>query len=837
MSHLSQQSRRVLSTKLPNGATYYKKPPTSGAPKKYWVTPPTYNYYPQQPLHGNHYHPHMVQPNPLHLVPHQQGYMQPRYNVSVPQETVLPKTPDVGMVAEFKFSPFEYKLGVITEAKKKSNSRRTRWVITELVENTLPSESEEKDTTKTHTISERDLTFLVPNRHQNNTYHFKPEDLPALLERCQLEVEKYRNNIEIIYGSWLDAKKTTINTKAVAEFIFGGSPRPHEYYVAHRILQESTVYFKQISFHRYELMTLDKVEKEKRRLRENKEELERERFLHRLSNKLQQTSGHKDEVSPFQSKEFENNLVWNPSQDHSFVNQLKNYALATDVNPPSEKVYTSLLKPLNLGHTPKDVFNMLVNIGILSKNENPHHTRYPHHLDFTPTELKMYNIKSINMTHEINAVLSISNSPSLIPQHLDQDRMVRRDLRGFCPTYTIDSDPNSNEIDDAVGCYKHADGSTWIVVHIADPSRFVSTNDDLDLLVRKRVQSTYLPEKSYPLFPPSISRDHLSLLPDKVNFAMTYRIKLSNEGEIQEYELFPSVIDSVSSYSYREIDEMFENKSVHSNLQDLFNLAEKRHEYRVRRGALFLDLPRPEIFIKKGGEVVDIQVTKDYESYSRRMVSELMILVGEVTAKFAKTHSIPIPYRSQGLRSKIENPEPHAFVSKNLPVYNMISQMEKMMQLYSAQTEFDGLPHHGLALQEYCQTSSPIRRYSDLVVHQQIKAFFRRQYAPFLTNELVTMFKQIERNHFEMVNLENKSKRFWIIKYLEQQNPERIYRAMFCSTNGMTYGGYNSTVWIMDLGWRTAVVLNREPEKGVMLSLSVHKADAFNDILEFKETI
>lgn len=112
---------------------------------------------------------------------------------------------------------------------------------------------------------------------------------------------------------------------------------------------------------------------------------------------------------------------------------------------------------------------------------------------------------------------------------VDKDSSLRKDLRSIQPTFAID-DSDSLEIDDSISLDVRQDGSTWICVHIADPSRMISPNDQLDRLAQDRVSSIFLPEKRFGMFHPSLSEKHFSLLPSRTNYALSFLIRLTSEG-------------------------------------------------------------------------------------------------------------------------------------------------------------------------------------------------------------------------------------------------------------------------------------------------------------------
>lgn len=133
-----------------------------------------------------------------------------------------------------------------------------------------------------------------------------------------------------------------------------------------------------------------------------------------------------------------------------------------------------------------------------------------------------------------------------------------------------------------------------------------------------------------------------------------------------EYEITPSLIDNVQSLTYLQADNRLSLPSVSADeeaesvetelrnigaLKKLYEFAMVRRNWRERNDATFVELPNPDISIKGDGEYIEVFRTDAWESPSRLMVAEYMILVGDICAQFAIKHQIPIPFRSQESQS------------------------------------------------------------------------------------------------------------------------------------------------------------------------------------------
>lgn len=695
-------------------------------------------------------------------------------------------------------------------------------------------------------VSSKDVTFVWPRKHRNVVFEYTLENLPALIRHANNLIQQNLTQIPVVWGSYVDSQRSTIHTVSLAEFLFGQQPKPHELYVAHRLLQDSKVYFAQADRYSYACRSLAEVQQEKKNLQQRqREDRDIAQFVERLQHRLTEVSVGVHAVAPAPS------IDWNPVRDAAYIDQLKSYALATPESPPADATWKSMLKPLSVGRRPDQVFNMLVQLGIMHRYENPHLARFPRRLDFDLNALKQYAQMSALLDQSMPAAIPTPSIPSPIslprfPASVDRDAGHRRDLRSAGPAFAIDNATGSDEIDDAIGLEQRSDGSTWVHVHIGDPSRLVAPNDELDKLAQQRAQSVFLPERAVTMFPPSLSRNQFSLLPGKLNFALSYSFQLTPQGDVVEYEINPSVIDQVHCLTYEHADDLLSGdpstmsvtKRQHAEaLRKMVAISETHRERRLARGACVLDLPRAELTVINRGEEIDLKVVRDSTSVSRSMVGEFMIVVGELTAKFASTNNIPIPMRSQAARRGLRDSAPATTqVCSSDDWSTALTQLDQMSRLCAAQTETEGRPHAGLAVDIYCQATSPIRRYLDLLVQHQIKAAIRGDKLPFDRKAVQKLIGQMEHVSSELSRLTSNSHRYWMLRYLERLPLTTSYNALVTGTDFST-DPPGSNLLLFDLGWRTSAQLDRVPPRGELLKLYISFVDAFNDVVRFREVL
>ena len=142
----------------------------------------------------------------------------------------------------------------------------------------------------------------------------------------------------------------------------------------------------------------------------------------------------------------------------------------------------------------------------------------------------------------------LNNQESVI----DQDERIRRDLRGL-NTYAIDRE-GASEVDDAVSLEMLEDGREKLWVHIADVSRWIRPGSPLSIEAERRMLSVYLPDEKIPMFPEALSTELLSLGARVDSYALSCGVTLTPTGEVEAYEVCPSLVRVSRRLSYTQLD-------------------------------------------------------------------------------------------------------------------------------------------------------------------------------------------------------------------------------------------------------------------------------------------
>jgi len=245
----------------------------------------------------------------------------------------------------------------------------------------------------------------------------------------------------------------------------------------------------------------------------------------------------------------------------------------------------------------------------------------------------------------------------------------------------------------------------------------VTPDSAADLEARNRGASLYLPEGTIPMLP-LVATEALGLGLHPVSPALSFGLRINSAAEVVDLEIIPSWVQ-VTRLTYAEANEQLDEPL----LARLYTLALANRTRREKNGAMELTLPEVKVRVNDGR----VEIRPIPPLHSRELVREAMLLAGEAIAHYALTHHIPMPFTVQ---------EPPETPPEVLPAVDDLAAMFALRRTMkrSQQQLADGFNpggHAGLGLPMYVQCTSPLRRYLDLVAHQQLRAHLRGE--PLLT--------------------------------------------------------------------------------------------------------
>ncbi|MCP4219656.1 MAG: RNB domain-containing ribonuclease [bacterium] len=430
-------------------------------------------------------------------------------------------------------------------------------------------------------------------------------------------------------------------------------------------------------------------------------------------------------------------------------------------------VKSPLLKELSISATPQNAHALLLKLGRWDELKNP----YPSRLN-----------------------VSLEEPGFLLPDLPEEERLDLTHLE----SYAID-DEGSTDPDDAISL----DGER-IWIHVADAAALVTPDDDADKEARKIAANLYLPEIKVPMLPPKAT-ELLALGLQEVSPALSFGLTLSETGEITDMTLTPSLV-KVTRTTYAKAEE----KLGEEPFKSLYQLALRFQARRKEKGAVMFDFPEVTIRVKEG----KVSIRPLPALNSRQLVAESMFMAGEAAARFALDNKIPFPFTNQDAPEGIKE-------AKDLAAMFALRFKMKRSRMQSV-----AKPHSGLGLDLYARTTSPLRRYLDLVVHQQLRAFLKGE--PVLDEqELMLRVGVAEAAQKNVSVTERFANKHWTLVYL-LQNPGKRYEGILVEDTER-----RTTVVIPELALDVPVHLKKKEELNTRFTMEVSSIDLPHLVVHF----
>lgn len=626
---------------------------------------------------------------------------------------------------------------------------------------------------QTHTLHPRDITYTVAGQT------FKPSEISAFLKEVQPYLDP--DGLEVAWELLIEDGKT-IDPAEMALLLFSDDSPPLQY-AAHCLLSDDRLYFKQKG-DRYEPRPAAQVRELKHQLSVTlQRQQEWEQFLTRLRRVLAGES-----------------LDW-AAGDRPWLEALERFATLGEEashRTPALEVLSALGRP----ETPEEAFQLLVDLRLWHPHENLFLRRSQIPIQFPSRVLEV-------------AQRCLTDPPA----DSSRDRLDLTHLK----VYTID-DESTQEIDDGLSVEFLPDGQHRIWVHIADPSRWLTPGDALDLEARRRCITLYLPTGMTPMFPPELATGPMSLVQGQLCHALSFGVLVDADGAIQSYEMCPTRIKPTYRLTYDDVDEMLQlGIQAEPELEILFQTASRRQRWRMQQGAISIQMPESSIKVTAEDE---IRIEVFEESASRILVSEMMILAGEVAGRYGEAHGLPLPYRGQ------EQPELPPEEELMLLPPGPVRGCAVRRCMKRSEMSVTPIRHAGLGLDVYVQVTSPIRRYADLLAHFQIKAHLQGDPLPFSSEEMTELLQGIGSTTYEMVQVERQTNRYWSLEYL-RRNANEVWPALVLRwlREHENFG----LVLLEDLGLEMAMRFSRTVAVGDRLDVKVSYVDPRRDLIQFVE--
>ena len=387
-------------------------------------------------------------------------------------------------------------------------------------------------------------------------------------------------------------------------------------------------------------------------------------------------------------------------------------------------------------------------------------------------------------------------------------------------------------------CY---DEVVEIGVHIADVSAYVKPQTPLDVEAQNRGNSTYLVGSVIPMLPHSLSNGLCSLVEAEDRLTKSVIVQFNKNAEIQKVEFANTVIRSNKRLTYKQalaflkqedLDQIKQTplppkhqtgsigrdlktldkkelSHLKKSIRTLWSIASHLRKRRFKKGSLDLDMNELKIYVDKEGYAERLE--KQVNDISHQLIEEFMLVANEQIARLSKRERITSIYRVHDKPEDTRLVElrqimrtygvPCNQLSKPVEMSRLLKQLKEHPQSYALklqvlkslkQAQYRPTPdgHYGLSKTDYSHFTSPIRRYSDLIVHRILDAYLMKsnsKYAPKTidirygqsTLESITQHLNVtERNS---VDAERESTKVKLLEYFEQElkiNPPNDFDAI-----------------------------------------------------------
>lgn len=347
---------------------------------------------------------------------------------------------------------------------------------------------------------------------------------------------------------------------------------------------------------------------------------------------------------------------------------------------------------------------------------------------------------------------AVNNEAKMFNKKIDLAEFAKRVDLTSLNIITIDP-KTSKDLDDAIYVKEVQNNCFQLYVCIADVAHYVQPDSLTDLEAFKRSTSVYLVNQVIPMLPHNLSNDICSLNPNENRLSMVCEMLIDHQGNFLDIKVYNAVINSKRRFDYDEVNDFFNQtnslasdtvitKNVLNSSLNLFKILKNKRE---KLGYIQFDIKEPKIILDDNQKIIDITIKKT--GIAQNMIETFMVAANEAVTTYFKSlqlnygfiyrvHEKPDEKKIAAFKieakklnflfdNEIHNIQPNTIAKwlKN----NQSNPHQELINLIllrtMAKAKYDtvNLFHFGLALQNYTHFTSPIRRYSDLIVHRLFK--------------------------------------------------------------------------------------------------------------------
>ncbi len=333
-------------------------------------------------------------------------------------------------------------------------------------------------------------------------------------------------------------------------------------------------------------------------------------------------------------------------------------------------------------------------------------------------------------------------------------------------TYTID-DSDANEVDDALS-YEIKDSNPIFWIHIACPAELIKIDSCLEKQAYKKASTIYSIDNVDYMFPKEFINNYFSLLIGQRRICLSLRMELKTNYSINKFSFHKTIIKNSIALSYNDADEILDYQPKEEyQLLAIEKITNKHFQHRQDNGAITLLEPQGYITLKGSSKLLKKRVATP----SRRLISESMIIYCNFFAKFCKERDIPVPYRNQSSNSLNNNVENNNYT--DIHVSNFI----KKKSFAKITLDIKAKGHYSLGLNQYVQSSSPLRRYIDYLSQYQLICYLNNEDS-LSEQTIVERIKGFQSKQRDNIVLTRNNNKLLMLNWVKQ-NPRDFWYVIF----------------------------------------------------------
>ena len=362
--------------------------------------------------------------------------------------------------------------------------------------------------------------------------------------------------------------------------------------------------------------------------------------------------------------------------------------------------------------------------------------------------------------------------------------------------FTIDPD-TAKDFDDALTLKKDRKGNYKLGVHIADVAYYVTPGSPLDKEAIQRCNSTYFPGTCVPMLPEELSNELCSLKEDEIRLTVSVLMDFDKMGSLIKHQVVRSYIKSKKRFTYFQAKDVIDGKtkSPHAKtLKHMVELCALLKKKRYERGSIDFALPELVVMVNEKGEPEGLK--KIEYDITHQLVEEFMLKANEMVAKELHLRGKQLIYRvheepqeenfedflqlartlglSVPLKPTSKDLQALFAAAKNTPFMQQLS-VGFIRSMKLAQYSPENVGHFGLSLEHYCHFTSPIRRYSDLIIQRLL---FDEEPEDIDLTQIAKFCSDQERVSFRAEMSVKTLKKLRLLHKYFQQDPNHHYNAV-----------------------------------------------------------